>query len=170
MSARIGRNEKPELLFSAVVAGALSDRELRKGLEDAWTTCEWPGRMADQESWLTLYAMAGVDEGHYLRETELRARLLLPETVHLYRAATEGHQADLSWTSSFPKAHWFATRFDGFGSRPLRIYEIDAPRVAVLATFNKARGEHEYVIDTGLLSQPVSDIVAPEAWEDLLEP
>lgn len=34
LSARIGRNEKPGVLFSALVTGMLSERELRKGLED----------------------------------------------------------------------------------------------------------------------------------------
>ncbi len=48
LSARIGRNDKPGVLFSAVVTGALSERELRRGIEDTWTTCEWPGRSASR--------------------------------------------------------------------------------------------------------------------------
>lgn len=34
LSARIGRNDKPGVLLSAVVSGVLSERELRGGLED----------------------------------------------------------------------------------------------------------------------------------------
>lgn len=95
LSARIGRNDKPGVLFSAVVTGALSERELRRGLEDTWTTCEWPGRAADHEVWVQLFELACVDEEYYLHETELRDRALLPDTVHLYRAAAEGYQTGL---------------------------------------------------------------------------
>ena len=169
LSARIGRNDKPGVLFSAVVTGALSDRELRKGLEDTWTTCEWPGRAADHEVWVQLFELAGVDEDHYLHETEVRDRARLPETVQLFRAAAEGHQTGLSWTTSFGRAHWFATRLGALGGRHHEIYEATVPREAVLATFHATRGEHEYVIDTGRLDKVIPDAVEPAEWEYLLE-
>lgn len=104
LSARIGRNDKPGVLFSAVVSGALTEAELRKGLEDTWTTCEWPGRAADHEVWLYMFELAGVDDDHYLHEIELRDRARLPETLRVYRAAAEGHQTGLSWATSFERA------------------------------------------------------------------
>ena len=168
LSARIGRNDKPGVLFSAVVTGALSDRELRRGLEDTWTTCEWPGRAADHEVWVQLFELAGVDEEYYLHETELRDRALLPDTVHLYRASAEGHQTGLSWTASFERAHWFATRLGALGGHDHQIYEITAPREAVLATFHATRREHEYVIDTGRIDPTMPGIVDPTDWERLL--
>lgn len=169
LSARIGRNDKPGVLFSAVITGVLSDRELRKGLEDTWTTCEWPGRAADHEVWVQLFELAGVDEDHYLHETEVRYRALLPDTVQLFRAAAEGHQTGLSWTTSFERAHWFATRLGALSCHHHQIYEATVPREAVLATFHATRGEHEYVIDTGRLDQVLPDTVEPAEWEYLLE-
>src|SRR5699024_7912132 len=55
LSARIGRNDKPGVLFSAVVSGVLTEAELRKGLEDTWTTCEWPGLAAEHDVWVHLF-------------------------------------------------------------------------------------------------------------------
>ncbi|MDN5754991.1 MULTISPECIES: hypothetical protein [Micrococcaceae] len=169
LSARIGRNDKPGVLFAAVITGALSDRELRRGLEDTWTTCEWPGRAADHEVWVQLFELAGVDEDHYLHETEVRDRARLPGTVQLFRAAAEGHQTGLSWTTSFERAHWFATRLGAIGGRHHEIYEATVQREAVLASFHKTRSEHEYVIDTGRLDRVIPDIVEPAVWEHLLE-
>lgn len=169
LSARIGRNDKPGVLFSAVVTGILSERELRKGLEDTWTTCEWPGRAADHEVWVQLFELAGVDEDHYLNETELRDRAQLPDAVRVYRAAAEGHQTGLSWTTSFERAHWFATRLGALGGHHHQIYEATVPRDAVLATFHATRGEHEYVIDTGRLDRVIPDMVEPAEWEHLLD-
>lgn len=169
LSARIGRNDKPGVLMAAVVSGALTGRELRRGLEDTWTTCEWPGRAADHEVWLYMFELAGVDEHHFLQETELADRASLPESVRVFRAAAAGHETGLSWTTSFERAHWFATRLGAIGGHRHEIYETTAPREAVLATFHETRGEHEYVIDTGRLDPVVPDLVEPAAWEYLLE-
>lgn len=54
LSSRIARADKPRVLVAAVSAGALSDVEFRVGLEDAWTTCEWPGRAAERGVWVEL--------------------------------------------------------------------------------------------------------------------
>ena len=40
--------------------------------------------------WVHLFELAGVDEDHYLHETELRERTRLPDILRLYRAAAEG--------------------------------------------------------------------------------
>lgn len=168
LSARIGRNDKPGVLFSAVVSGVLSEGELRRGLEDTWTTCEWPGRAAEHEVWLYMFELAGVDDDHYLREAELRDCAELPDSVRLYRAAAEGHQTGLSWTSSFERAHWFAARLGAIAGRPHEVYETTAPRESVLATFHETRGEHEYVIDTGCIDPVMPAIVDRDKWQHLL--
>ena len=122
------------------------------------------------EVWVQLFELAGVDEEHYLHETELRDRTLLPDTVHLYRAAAEGHQTGLSWTASFERAHWFATRLGGLGGHDHQIYEITAPREAVLATFHATRREHEYVIDTGRIDPTMPGIVEEHRRDSHLRP
>lgn len=169
LSARIGRNDKPGVLLAAVTSGLLNDRELRRGLEDSWTTSEWPGRAADHEVWTYFFELAGIDEDHYLHETDLRDRSRLPETLQLYRAAAEGHQTGLSWTTSFERAHWFATRLGSLSRLPHQIYEIAAPREAVLAHFHATRREHEYVVDTGLLDPTIPNLVPAADWERLLD-
>ena len=169
LSARAGRNDKPAILLTAISMAALTDpQQIRIGLEDAWTTCEWPGRAADYDVWLYAFDLAS-DDGSYLHEQELRERSTLPETLPLYRAATEGHELGLSWTTSFERAHWFATRIGAVSGHKHQIFEIDAPRDLVLAYFHDTRGESEYVIDTsGLLDEDLR-VVAPEEWEYLLE-
>lgn len=167
-SARSGRNEKPGLLVGAVGSGLLSDpAELRVALEDTWTTCEWPGRAAEYDLWLTLFDMT-VEEGTFLDETELRPLDALPATLQLYRAAAPGYEQGLSWTTSFERAHWFATRLAWAASTTHRIYEIDAPRESVLASFHTTREEHEYVLDTRRIDPDDMREVLPEEWEYLL--
>lgn len=168
LSARIGRNDKPGVLFSAVASGILSEGELRRGLEDTWTTCEWPGRAAEHKVWRYLFELAGVDDDHYLHETELHDRAELRDSVRLYRAATEGHQTGLSWTTSFERAHWFATRLGAIAGRPHEVYETTAPYESVLATFHETRGEHEYVIDTGRIDPVMPAAVDRDKWQQLL--
>lgn len=169
LAARAARNDKPAILMTAVVTGALSDpREIRLGLEDAWTTCEWPGRAADYELWLNMFELA-LEEGHYLAETELRSHEDLPESVTVYRAAAEGHELGLSWTTSFERAHWFATRLGAIAGGQHRIHELEVPREQVLAHFHATRGEHEFVIDTTpMLLEDLREVL-PEEWEYLLE-
>lgn len=169
LSARIGRNDKPGILLSAVVSGVMSEREIRRGLEDTWTTCEWPGRAADHEVRLYMFELAGVDEDLYLHEAELRDRAELPDSVALYRAAAEGHQTGLSWTTSFERAHWFATRLGAIAGRQHEIYETTAPRESILATFHQTRGEHEHVIDTGRIDPVMPAVVDRDKWQQLLD-
>lgn len=169
LSARAARNDKPAILLTAIATGALADpQQVRIGLEDAWTTCEWPGRAADYDVWLFAFDHAGAD-GHYLEEHELRDRATLPETLTIYRAATEGHELGLSWTTSFEKAYWFATRVGAFSGHRQKIFELDAPRDWVLAHYHETRGESEYVIDTTRLDLDELQEITPDEWQYRLE-
>lgn len=169
LSARLGRNEKPGLLVGAVGSGLLSDpAELRVALEDTWTTCEWPGRAAEYDLCLTLFDMA-VEKGAFLEETELRPLEALPESLQLYRAAAPGYEQGLSWTTSFERAHWFATRLAWAAGTAHRIYEMEAPRESVLASFHSTRGEQEYVLDIRRIDPAGMREVLPEEWEYLLD-
>ena len=168
ISAGAGRNDKPALLVNAIGTEVLSDaREVRIALEDTWTTCEWPGRVADYDLWRTLFDGA-LEDGSYLDETELRPVETLPATLPGYRAAAAGHEQGLSWTTSFERAHWFATRLGAIAGGTHRIYELDAPREWVLASFHDTRREHEYVIDLARGENPELREVLPEEWEYLL--
>lgn len=169
LSSRVARADKPRVLVAAVSAGALSDVEFRVGLEDAWTTCEWPGRAADRGVWVEPFQMAGVDDDRYLHETTLTDRASLPEQLRVYRAAAEGHEDGLSWTTSFERADWFATRLGALSGRGHRIFEVDVPRTAVLASFDKTRGESEFIVDLEWAPGIGRREVEPAKWEYLLE-
>lgn len=168
ISRRAGRADKPELLVKAVGQGLLSGPgELRVALEDTWTSNEWPGRAATNDLWLILFQTA-LEPGTYLDEIELRPREALPERLHVYRAAAPGYEDGLSWTSEFEHAHWFATRFGSLSGSGLRMFEMDAPRESVLASFNRSREENEYVIDTTIAPPEIRTEIHPEDWEHRL--
>ncbi|WP_447587945.1 hypothetical protein [Microbacterium lacticum] len=118
---------------------------------------------------MELFELAGVDEKHYLHETALRDRAALPETARVFRAAAEGHEYGLSWTTNFERAHWFATRLGAIAGHRHRIFEVDAPRDAVLAHFHETRSENELVIDTSRIPQAAVREVEPSEWEYLLQ-
>lgn len=67
------------------------------------------------------------------------------------------------------RAYWFATRLDALASLPHHIYEVDAPREAVLAHFHATRREHEYFVDTGLIDPTIPNLVPRGDWERLLD-
>ncbi|MGN7860923.1 hypothetical protein ACTJI8_10105 [Microbacterium sp. 22303] len=168
LAARAGRNEKPALLVTAVGGGLLEDpRELRTALEDTWTTCEWPGLAASRELWTALFSMA-TPADTYLHEVEPRPVRSLPESLHVYRAAAPGHEDGMSWTTSFERAHWFATRLGALGGRPHGIVEMDVPREFVLALFHRTRQEHEVVVDTEQCPAGLSRPVERSRWDELV--
>lgn len=127
LSARIGRADKPALLVHAIGTGVLSEPgELRNALEDTWTGTEWPGLAAARELWLMLFEEA-LEPRMYLDETDLCPVQTLLETLQSYGAAAAGNEEGMSWTTSFERAHWFATRLGAIARRPHRIFEMDAP-------------------------------------------
>lgn len=79
-----------------------------------------------------------------------------------------GYEQGLSWTTSFERAHWFATRLGWAAGTAHRIWEMDAPRESVLASFHATRGEHEYALDARRLDPDGMREVFPEEWEYLL--
>lgn len=97
LAARAARNDKPAILLQAMSMAVLTDpQQIRIGLEDAWTTCEWPGRAADYDVWLFAFDVASADDDHYLHEHELRERSSLPETPGLVPARHTSSRAALT--------------------------------------------------------------------------
>ena len=168
VSARLGRNDLPAALAYAVAEGRLTDPvEIARGLDDAWTMCEWPGRAMDYDVWESLFALA-LDDDEYLHDGEIRSKADLPETITLYRGAHEEHEQGMSWTASFERAHWFATRLAMF-SGPHRIFKIEATPDMILAYSHERRSEQEYVLATYMFDAEDMEVVAPEAWPELLD-
>lgn len=102
-----------------------------------------------------------------LKESTPCSRSTLPDVLHLYRAAAQGYELGLSWTSDFSRAHWYATRLGTAAGGQHRIYEIDAPRTLVLAEFHKRRREHEYLLDLDQDNPPELREIDPKDWNSL---
>lgn len=160
VSARLGRNDMPAALIYAVFEERLTDSvEIAKGVQAAWTMCEWPSRAADRELWMHVFDKA-VPEGHYLLETAPRPIADLAPNQTLWRGATEEHALGMSWTDDYDRAYWFATRLEGaFGGAKSLVYSLNAPREIVLARFNESRGESEWVLDVDDLTMADLEIV-----------
>ena len=159
VSARVGRNDLPHTLASNLIV--LPQEEIAKGLADAWTMCEFPSSVGDDETWEMLFSIAGVDSGKYLDdEGDMQPRNLLPSTLTLYRGAHTTRIKGMSWTSDLERAKWFATRL---GDKDMGVYTITVPSDLVLGKFDR-RGESEYVIDTSMIFEDdIEEMMLEEA-------
>lgn len=144
LSARKGRNDLPVALAMAVlVDGVLKDvEEIRTGVEDAWTSAEWPVRLLSTELWQMLFHKTGfIEDGKAATP---------PESITLYRGCVEGRERGMSWTDNLERAQWFGSRFRGnFGAEA--VYTVTVPGSALLAHFPTRRNEHEWVVDPDAL-------------------
>lgn len=158
LSARMGRNAKPHaLIYAVLIDNDLTDpEEIAIGFEDAWVSCEWPGRAAEPTLWMSVLNEALDTDSEYLLGTEIRPKSELPDSVTLYRGAAEDAAQGMSWTDDLDRAEWFANRFGG--RHGAKVYTVEAYPEMVLARFDR-RGESEWVLDPDLLPDP----------EDMLE-
>lgn len=171
VSARLGRNDFPAALVHAVIDGRLTDpAEIRIGFEAAWTMCEWPGMVMEREIWLALLERGHIDlREMYMHETLPRLAEYLPEEMVLYRGANEQNMLGLSWTTSFERAHWFATRMGAFAPGAHHVYKLTATRDIIVAHFNESRSsEEEWLVDTTNLWEDDIEVIPPSQYEALL--
>jgi hypothetical protein len=140
----MGRNELPWALETAVSRKQLTDLdEIARGIEDAWTSAEFPMTWMHKREWKYLYNLVG-----FLEDDRRAERPVEPVTV--YRGATRGLRLRWSWTDDLDQAEWFANRLRSTGN-DARIWTMKVPPQQVLAHFTKSRGENEWVIDpTGI--------------------
>ncbi|WIB65891.1 hypothetical protein [Curtobacterium sp. MCBD17_040] len=152
-AGRLSRNEYPE----ALAVAALQDEtltevtEVAAGIEQAWTTAEWPARALSVQLWLYLFERV-IDNGEYLRDAQVRPLTDLPELLTLYRGATQQHAVGMSWTDDLDRARWFAGRFNDVGGSTGVVWTVTVPRELVLARFD-GRGEREYVLDVTMFGE-----------------
>lgn len=166
LSARAGRNDLPVILYKAIASGTLyHPSEIARGVSDAWTACEWPLRIADAEVWQWMF-MRALDQTEYLLEGRIRPARELPATTTLWRGAEEDYRCGMSWTDDRDRAVWFATRFP---HRDARLYRIEATPNMVLARYDLARGEREWVLDPYLIEADDPAPVPREEWSTTIE-
>lgn len=178
MSGRAGRNDMPYILFNAVAERRLTDlAEVAKGVEESWTLAENPlemcgsdpdDRAAAKRLWRDMFGNLAQFGVEYLHETEVRPIAELPRTITLYRGATDAGKLGWSWTVSFERAHWFATRVSAFrGEGTPRVWRVNCPREFVFAKFHESRHEDEHVILAERVRSRIRP-VSPADYERLL--
>ena len=139
----LGRNDLPAALFDAFYGQTLTDLdEIAKGIEDAWTSAEWPQRLLDDENWVEMFRHVG-----YLHNDRRAPDRRPTEPLTLYRASTEELNRNMAWTDDLEGARWFNDRNCGFGFDS-KLWVAEVPPVAILARFESARNESEYVVET----------------------
>jgi hypothetical protein len=136
-----GRNDLPAALFDAFFGETITDLdELALSIEDAWTLAEWPQRLLDQDTWVEMFNHVG-----YLHNA-LRAPSQQPsQPITLYRGSTQELNQNMAWTDDIDQARWFSDRNRGYGFDSY-IWTAEVEPFAVLARFESARNESEYVI------------------------
>lgn len=143
LSNGLGRNDLPARLWHAYLGDEFdSVSELAVGIEDAWTSAEFPERLLPEWewNWLELFSAAGYLEG--------ATRAPRPHSpLVLYRGAAKSRRRGMAWTCDLDRAAWFAKRFGGGGC----VWRTFAPPLALLAHF-ASRNEDEFVLDTSHLS------------------
>lgn len=141
------RNDLPHLLVEAYVRNLLTPAHLAKGIEETWTLTEYPSSGLSEQYWVQLFEEVG-----YLHNSKRAPKERPTEPLTLYRGATRDRQMGLSWTADLERAIWFAQRFhEASGFESAYVYEAVVMPDALLAYFNEARGEEEYVVDTSLV-------------------
>lgn len=140
----LGRNDYPDVLYDAFSAGRFASLdELARGIEMAWTACEFPMHYLDADQWQELFGEVGFLDGS--RRTKSPRN-----TLRLYRAATPDYIEGMSWTDSLESAKWFHNRNGTFGFESA-IYTATVEPFAILAHFADSRHESEWVIAPGLV-------------------
>ena len=148
--SRVGRNNKPKLLWRLYEEGLLTRPAARRHVGAAWSACEHPEWAFDVdddyggEEWLYLFWLVGC----YTVDGKRAPRPEQPLT--LYRGAPRESQDGWSWTDDRDVAQWFADRFPDMPDRlPSFVWTATVePWRLFCRNHEDARGESEYVIDT----------------------
>ena len=141
---RWGKNEAPHLLQTWWEECRLSPGDLKEALGLSWTMAEWPQQALGAWYWIRLFKEAGF-------VTDSRALDRPTGSILVYRGASSGRERGMSWTTSLPRARWFARRFV-LSEGPSLVLEAKVPAHHVLARF-AGRGEEEIVINLHWLTR-----------------
>lgn len=93
----------PHLLYEAWVAGRVCDGDLRELIPGTWLYVDWPERIIGTGKWVRLFRAAGFFAIPYGLARPAGA-------VTLYRGASAGRRAGMSWTTDPGRADQFRQR------------------------------------------------------------
>lgn len=150
-------------LVEAVLAGAVSNRELREALPEAWAAAAVPCLQQPQVVLYSLFKRAVfVSDQDGVTEPP-------PEGLRVWRGAHPARAKGLAWFTSREQAAWFAdadnareqlsrARSEGLieveeavaESQPPKLYRAHAPPEAILGLLGE-QGERVVIVDPGRL-------------------
>jgi hypothetical protein len=134
----------PHLLYEAWVAGRVCDGDLRELIPGTWLYVDWPERIIGTGKWVRLFRAAGFFAIPYGLARPAGA-------VTLYRGASAGRRAGMSWTTDPGRADQFRQRHSWHA--PTAVYRAVATPEAVLALLERSgEGPPEVVVDPQMLT------------------
>lgn len=136
LMARAGRNEGPAIVFDAHFSRSLPKADLPQVLAHAWSSAEYPEQALDG-AWVAMFHAAGF--------TADGVPATPPDSITLYRGATEAGRHGMSWTSDLDAARKFA-RGELRGRPAGSVWTATVPAVGLLAHIT-SREESEWVVD-----------------------
>ena len=137
------------IVYFKYIINYLSTQDYAEVLKEAYSTVETPANDVN-------VSMNELCKFFRDGDRSLLVNKSLPEELTVYRGVREDspkYRKCISWTLSYEKACWFATRFSETGT----VYECKVSRDAVLAYIND-RNEEEVIIDISKLPKNIKSI------------
>lgn len=148
-----GRNYGPSFLAEADIDSKIDYGTVRALVGPVWSTCEYPDRQLDHDTWRWLFDTAG-----FTIDGQAAERPTGP--VELWRGTVPERRTDWSWSTDRAVAEKFAAGIRG--RLPGRLYRLVCPPEALLCA-NNERSEAEYVVDTRTVEHLIEDVTDGEA-------
>lgn len=149
---RIGRVDRPALLFDLYYSRSLTPEALPGLVVDVWTGAEWPATSLPRSTWIDWFRKAAYPPPD--------------EPLVIYRGAPPEYARRMSWTTNRDKAEWFADRWTlvkgNRGAPPApgvaHVYTVTAEPAAILADVDAIEGdggrrEAEIIVDPSMLGR-----------------
>jgi hypothetical protein len=138
-------------VFADIVAPLLDPKTYYKMLADQWMHCE---NIWQYQELLRDLLDEYPEYQKYMMSRYARAKLAcLPETIRIYRGATERNKRSLSWTLSKKVAQFFVDRYniDKYQGISSQVYTATCEKKHVIALL-LTRREQEVIVDPELLT------------------
>ena len=144
------------MTFIKYTEAYMSPSDLGRILADCWIMQEYPNRdsnarLSEIISWFKKAdkeTLMDAEEYEKYQEIKLGIPWLPGINLTVYRGVSYNGKPDgLSWTTSYEKALWFASRFKG---KNAKVYKMNITNPDAILAYFSGRNEEEVVIDTSL--------------------
>lgn len=148
--------EPYKLTFFKYVNDYLSLKDFSESLIECYTQMEFTSDNTNVSKAELLSWFKKADKTYMMDEEEIEKYNSLPEQVPIYRGVGDPkYKMEFSWTLSYKKAEWFATRFQS--DTPI-VYKCLINKDDIL-TYTNARGESEVIVNaTNLVNYQIEEV------------